>query len=218
MFVETYMSRPVVTVTADTLLPEVRRLLLANNFRHLPVVDRENRLVGIITDRDLRGAWPAALMSEAEKEEYGSRFARTSARAIMTEAVARIGAAATLDDALLQFDRAKVGALPVVDGEDRLVGILSIRDLLSAYRQLFGLGERGSSLISVRDDGGADFLTRLVLLLDQKNIPFTRLIKKSFSGHNQGVVYLRIHTHNLHGVHRTLKDAGFAAVVPGRQL
>jgi len=216
MFVATYMSKSVKTVTSDVLLPVVEELLAKRTFRHLPVVNSSRQLVGIVTDRDLRSALPATLMNEREKEEYCKRFAVTSVVSIMTEAVARLHSAATLDDALLMFDRSKVGALPVVDEEDRVVGILSIRDLLTAYRKLFGLGERGSSLVAVKDDGKSGAMSRLVRVLDEKNISFTRLIKTSCNEEDEGenLFYVRVHTHNLSSVYPALEKAGFRRVTP----
>lgn len=215
MFIATFMTAPARTVSPDTLLSEARELMTTGNFRHLPVVDEEKRLVGIITDRDLRSAMPTGVLDEDEKGTYLQRFARTTVLAVMTEAVASLTAEATLDDALLLFDRTRVGALPVVDGQHRVIGIISVRDLLTAYRQLFGLGVKGSTLIGVVDQGDLTMLTRLTAALEAGHIPFTRLIRTGDLGGHGSVIYVRVHTHNLNGVHNTLTAAGFKTVAPG---
>jgi acetoin utilization protein AcuB len=115
----------------------------------------------------------------------------------------------------LLFDRAKVGALPVVDKAHKVVGILSIRDLLTAYRQLFGLGVKGSSLIGIADNGDPNILTRLTGVLEAGKIPFTRLIRTGELGGKKALIYVRVHTHNLNGVHNALARAGFKTVAPG---
>jgi len=215
MFVSSYMSSPVITVRPETPLTEVRELLRSRSFRHLPVVDEKHLLVGIVTDRDLRSALPSAFMSDKEKEGYLTRFAASTVAAIMTEAVYFLDCRATLDDALLLFDRGRVGALPVVSEEKQVQGILSIRDLLSAYRVLFGLGEKGSRLVEVVDDGKPKILSRITEVLERKEIPFTRLIRcgaKEKDGH--GKVYIRVHTYNSSFIHRVLEEAGFEMVVP----
>jgi acetoin utilization protein AcuB len=216
MFVSNYMSRPVVSVRPETPLTEVRELLQSRSFRHLPVVNEEEVLVGIVTERDLRSALPSAFMSEEEKKEYLARFAASTVTAIMTEAVYFLDQRATLDDALLLFDRSRVGALPVVDESKRLLGILSIRDLLAAYRNLFGLGEKGSRLVAVLDDGQPKILTRLTEVLEHHEIPFTRLVKcrEQEEEGSPGRIYIRVHTYNSSVIHRVLEEAGFAMVVP----
>jgi len=215
MFIANFMTVPARTVTPGTLLTAARELMTAGNFRHLPVVDEEGCLVGIITDRDLRSAFPAGVMDEEEKGEYLKRYVRTTVLAIMTEAVASLSVHATLDDALLLFDRTRVGALPVVDKGRKVVGILSIRDLLTAYRQLFGLGEKGSTLIGVADDGDPRLLTKLTAALEAGHIPFSRLIRTGELGGKAAMIYVRVHTHNLNGVHNTLAGAGLKTVAPG---
>jgi len=216
MFVSNYMSRPVITVRPETPLAEVRELLRSHSFRHLPVVDAKQVLIGIVTDRDLRSALPSAFMDEKEKASYLAKFQASTAGAIKTEAVYYLNQRATLDDALLLFDRSRVGALPVVDDEKRIQGILSIRDLLSAYRILFGLGEKGSRLIAVRDDGKPKILTRLTEVLERHDIPFTRLVRCMEQGEGElSTIYIRVHTYNSTIIHRVLEEGGFEMVVPG---
>jgi len=214
MFIADFMTAPARTVTPETLLPEARELMTTGNFRHLPVVDEHGRLVGIITDRDLRSAMPSGLMDEEERREYLHRFEALPVKAVMTEAVASLPAEATLDDALLLFDRTRVGGLPVLDGEERVVGILSIRDLLTAYRQLFGLGLKGSTLVGVEDDGQPKPLTRITGVLEASRIPFTRLLRTGEPGQGSGLIYVRIHTYNLSAVHQALTAAGFKTATP----
>jgi acetoin utilization protein AcuB len=217
MFIANFMTAPARTVTPETLLTEARELMTAGNFRHLPVVDEAGCLVGIITDRDLRSAFPAGVLDQEEREKYLQRYVKTTVLAIMSEAVTCLPVQATLDDALLLFDRTRVGALPVVDNGRKLVGILSVRDLLTAYRQLFGLGEKGSTLIGVADDGDPRLLTRLTETLEAANIPFTRLIRTGELGGQGAVIYVRVHTHNLNNVHNTLAGAGFKTLAPGME-
>ena len=215
MFIARYMTAPAQTISPDALLTEAQELMRSGKFRHLPVVDEEGKLAGIITDRDLRSATPTEIMDEEEKSAYLKRFARITVQAIMTEAVSTLPLEATLDDALLLFDRARVGALPVIGKGHKVVGILSVRDLLTAYRQLFGLGEKGSSLIGIADDGDSAVLTKLTGVLEAGRIPFTRMIRTGELGGTGALIYVRVHTHNLNGVNNLLAGAGFKTVAPG---
>lgn len=212
MFVSNFMSYPVRTVAPETLVPEAREIMTAASCRHLPVVDDNDLLLGIITDRDIRSALPS-MMIAGEETEYLDSYATLPVSLIMTEVVTRLAVEATLDDALILFEENKVGALPVVDEDNRIVGILAVNDLLKAYKELFGLGVRGSSLIVVKDDGRPRPLTRLTELLEAREVPFTRLIR---TGEESGdtLIYIRIHTYKLSAIHHALAEAGFEAVAP----
>ncbi len=212
MFVSNFMSYPVRTVGPETLVPEAREIMTAASCRHLPVVDDDDLLLGIITDRDIRSALPSMMIS-GEETEYLDSYTTLPVSLIMTEVLTRLAVEATLDDALILFEENKVGALPVVDEDNRIVGILAINDLLKAYKELFGLGVRGSSLIVVKDDGRPRPLTRLTELLEAREVPFTRLIR---TGEENGdtLIYIRIHTYKLSALHHALAEAGFEAVAP----
>ncbi|MBU0484197.1 MAG: CBS domain-containing protein [Proteobacteria bacterium] len=216
MFVTNFMTEPVHTVGPEASLSQVKELFGQRKFRHLPIVDQSGRLIGMLTDRDLRSAYPSGLMDENEKKAYLKRFKEMKVSQIMTETVAKLTPKSTLDDALLLFDRSRVGALPVVDDQQKVVGIFSIRDLLAAYKQLFGLGEKGSALIVVQDDGKPRPLTRLTEALENRNVLFSQLIRDVLSrpDNGLGLIYVRVHTHNLSGVHAALAAAGFYAVTP----
>lgn len=214
MFITRHMTRNPVTVSPETLLPAVREILQGGKFRHLPVVDGENHLVGIVTDRDLRSASPSSVLSEERIKACHADFDQTPVSAIMSRAFFTLNPMSTLDDALILLDREKIGALPVVDEEQRVIGMFSMRDLMAAYRRLFGLGERGSAMIVVEHDGKRKPLSRIAKVLEEHNIRFTRLIRTEAEETMPERIYLRVNTYNISAVHQALKEAGFALVLP----
>jgi len=214
MFITQHMTRNPVTVSPETLLPAVREILKSGKFRHLPVVDGENHLVGIVTDRDLRSASPSSVLSEERIKACHADFDQTPVSAIMSRVFFTLNPISTLDDALILLDREKIGALPVVDEEQRVIGMFSMRDLMGAYRRLFGLGERGSAMIVVEHDGKRKPLSRIAKVLEEHNIRFTRLIRTEAEEAMPERIYLRVNTYNISAVHQALKEAGFALVLP----
>lgn len=211
------MSSPPTTITPDLPISKVRELLQSHKFRHLPVVDNENRLLGMVTDRDIRSSYPSSvLISEEERKKCLDILTTTPVSTIMTESIATLTSFSTLDDALLLLDRSKVGALPVLDDEQKIIGILSIRDLMKAYKNLFGLGEHGSAMIEVDDDGKRKPLTRIAHVLEDHDIRFTRLIRTKEGDEEDGKnkIYIRVHTYNVSAVHSALEEAGFKATLP----
>lgn len=188
------------------LLPEARTLLNDYHFRHLPVVDEKGFLVGMLTDRDLRSAYPSSVLSKSERRLVYERVEQTTVAEIMSTDCVSLGPDSTLDDALFLFDRDEVGALPLIV-EERVVGIFSIRDLTAAYKKLFGVGEKGAVLIGINDDGSPGIMTRIVTLLEEHAIPFTRLLRIDHERDDK-TIYLRVNTFNITKVNALLEDAG----------
>ena len=85
MLVRDIMQRDVVTVTPDTRLPQVLRLLQPRGFRHVPVVEHE-ALVGIISDRDIK----QAMVSLAGAGEAGATLEQARERLTAAEIMQRV--------------------------------------------------------------------------------------------------------------------------------
>ena len=121
--VKDWMSRDVVTVTPDTTLPAAHRLMTDNQIRRLPVV-KNNRLVGIITFGDVRGAEASeATMLSIWELNY------LIAREIMTPDPITISQDATIGEAARAMLDNKISGLPAVDGQGRMVGIITESDI-----------------------------------------------------------------------------------------
>ena len=214
MFIADYMTADPLTITADVLIPEARRLLDDNHFRHLPVVDEEKKLIGVVTDRDLRSAYPSTAIDDETYAKIFETVAATAIAEIMSTNCSCVSIEATLDDALLVFDRDKVGALPVVTEDDVVIGIFSMRDLTAAYKKLFGSAESGSSLIAVLDETkNHNSLSRIASILEENQVQCTRLIK---IGQKSGFdrIYMRVESSKVGNVHKHLQDSGFTLLKP----
>lgn len=217
MYIARHMTSPALTVSPGTLLPEVREMMNTRKFRHLPVVDEEQRLIGMITDRDLRSAYPSSLLPEDKRLSILENVARTEVRSIMSQTVIAITPLSTLDDALYFLSKEKIGMLPVVDDEQHVIGVFSVQDLMQAYKKLYGIGERGSALIAVEDDGKPKPLTRIVRVLEEREIRFSRLTRVHGEEGEKKIIYLRVHTFNIGVVHKALKEIGMTVRVPDLQ-
>ena len=130
MQVKEVMSRQVISIDAsDSCLEAVGRMH-RSRVRHLPVVDRGKRLLGIITDRDLRhhlfspAVFPALGMSSMD-----ALLKATSVADLMTTDVVTVGPDETLGEAARLMLERKVGSLPVLE-DGRVVGILTETDML----------------------------------------------------------------------------------------
>lgn len=130
MLVKDLMSRNVLTIgLSDSCQEAVARMHRAR-VRHLPVVDRGEMLVGVVTDRDLRHH----LFSPRVFRELGTISVDIVLKAVpvsevMSAPVISVGPDDDLADAARVMLEDKVGSLPVVDN-GRVVGILTETDML----------------------------------------------------------------------------------------
>ena len=127
MTVEDAMTSAVVTLSTDETLRDAINLLRSKRIRHLPVVEA-SRLVGIVTDRDVKRATPSVLSGIA-KEEYDNALLTMKVAQFMTREPITVTPTSGLKAAVGIFIDKKVGALPVVD-DGHLVGILTEIDIL----------------------------------------------------------------------------------------
>ncbi len=124
-----------VTVGRDTPLGEIIGIMKSHACRQLPVVD-EGRLIGIITDRDVRLAMNSPLTMR-ERAQDQALLTGVTAEACMTANPMTIKSSAPATLAASLMKRYKFGALPVVD-DGSLVGIVATSDILSSYIKLLG--------------------------------------------------------------------------------
>ena len=213
MYISEYMTHDPIIVSPDMLLPEARKILNEYHIRHLPVVDRDGKLIGIVTDRDLRSAYPSSVTSRKDAVVAFEQVEKTTIADIMTTTCATLRPESSLDDALILFDRDKIGGLPVLDEEGAVLGFFSLLDLTAAYRKLFGVAEKGSVLVGVEDDGRENILSEIVTLLDQHGIPLTRLIRLQ-EKKDSAKIYMRINSQKPAEVYKLLKLKRFSILEP----
>jgi acetoin utilization protein AcuB len=128
-----YMNHPVVTVKPHDSIRHAREIMEERRINQLPVVI-DGRLVGIVTDRDLRDAFPS-VFDQLEPEAHRGKVADPAAipvEDVMTPAVLTLPPDAPVEDAARLMRRERIGAIPIVDS-DRLVGILTRSDVLDAF-------------------------------------------------------------------------------------
>jgi len=213
MYIYEHMTPDPITISSEIFLPEARLLLNEYDFRHLPVVDENNRLIGIITDRDLRSAYPSSITGKSERMLIYGQVEKTKVADIMTTSCSTLSLDASIDDALLIFDRDKVGGVPVVTEDQVVIGIFSMRDLTAAYRKLFGVEDKGSLLLMIADDGSENLMSRIVQLLEQNFVSLTRLIR--INNKKEGSqIYMRINTLKPDFVRKLFVKNGFNLLAP----
>ena len=223
MFVSQSMTRKVVTIDKDADIYEAKDKMAKHRIRHLPVVGKDNLLVGIVTDRDIRSALPSRLLQayengkEASEKEASEKEAKGLSefkiKDIMTIDPVTVSLSYTIQDALLLIQKIRVGALPVVDEQKKLKGILSVRDLLSAFINVMGIGEPGVLLCIIVEQKIGQ-MEKIVDAITEEKISFGSILVARYWEEGKRAVFPYLLTQNVAPVKRKLKKMGFALLDP----
>ena len=213
MFVSQSMTRKVITVSKELPVLEAWALMHENDIRHLPVVEADNLLVGIITDRDIRSALPYNLAKGKKDPEAEKKYAHLRVADVMTITPVTISPAHTLQDALLLIQERRVGAFPVVDELGKLKGIISVRDLLRAFVNVLGIGEPGT-LLCVLVDNEVGQLKRIVDAVTEEGISFGSVLVARYWEKDKRAVFPYLLTNNVIRIKKRFKEMGFTLLDP----
>lgn len=145
MFVRDRMTAEPVTVTDDISFQEALRMMREGGFRRLPVVDAHDRLRGIVSERDLLYASPSPATS-LNVWEMNYLLSKLAVDEIMTKKVVTTTPDTPLEDAAHLMVDNKVGGLPVLDEDKRVVGVITETDIFKAFVEMFGGGRSGLRL------------------------------------------------------------------------
>ena len=167
MFVKDHMASPVITVTPDTPFQDALKILRDKGFRRLPVVGKDGKLVGIVSERDLLYASPSPA-STLSVWEMNYLLSKITVEKVMTANVITTTPNATLESAAYTLTIHKFGGLPVVDDNGVPVGIITETDIFKALVEIFGGGQTGLRL-TMHVPNGKGVLARLAQAVFEHN-------------------------------------------------
>lgn len=213
MFVSRSMTQKVITTGPEASVFDAYEKMSQNRVRHLPVIDADGLLIGIVTDRDIRSALPYSMIKDPHRTAEAEKAKDLKVVDIMTTAPKTIGPHHTLQDALVLIQDLRVGALPVVDKEGKLKGILSVRDLLRAFINVLGFSQPGTLLcILVEEKVGQ--MKKIVDAITEEGISFGSVLVARYFEKDKRAVFPYLLTQNVARVKRKLKDMGYTLVDP----
>jgi acetoin utilization protein AcuB len=198
MIVARWMTKNPITVKSEEMLAAARRRMDAGKFRRLPVVD-DGRLVGIVSDRDLR--------------QHVGALEHVKVDAVMTKPVVSVTPNTMLEQAAYLLVKHKIGAVPVVDS-GKLVGIITATDLLRAFAEVLGASEEGVSRMDLAlggDPGEMAAIAQLVAGESGEILGMGTYQDELDSGPRQ-VLYLRLRSADANRVARMLTEQNFTVL------
>jgi len=141
MPVKDWMSKKVITVDVNDSMQHAINLLMENDISMMPVLE-EGKLVGVVTDRDLKRASPSdAVMLDIQRILY--LLSKLEVGAIMSRFPVTLAIDHTVEEAAEIMVKNKISGAPVVDESGEIRGIITKNDLFKAMMALSGLAHKG---------------------------------------------------------------------------
>lgn len=206
MQVKDLMTKVVKVVTGEQSLLEIRELMLNNNLRRIPVVDGDGHLKGIVTDGDVARATPSDA-STLDRYEANYILGKLKAKDLMTKAVITVKAEDGVETAAYLMYKFKIGALPVVDTANKVVGIISDTDVFKAFVDLLGYAKT-STKITVDTQDRVGVLAELADIFKKRGVNIISVLTRKI-GHKRAAITVRADLTNAMDIIQTIRDAGF---------
>jgi acetoin utilization protein AcuB len=209
MLVRSRMTADVITASPNTTLADALSVTRGSRIRHLPIVE-DGRLVGLVTDRDLRLAMPPVWAAQHD-ELQALLHTKTVGEVMVTELIS-VEPDTPVEDAAALLHTHRIGCVPVLQ-DGTLVGILTETDLLRAFVELFGAHAR-STRIEVRMPHRPGELARVMREIGiEKRVNITGMVVPPIAG-EKAVAIMHIQTPEPEAVIESLRNMGYAVGSP----
>jgi len=192
MRVSEIMSRELVTITPDKRVGQALQLMQKHQIRHLPVMER-GRMVGWITSRDLREVLLASMLEKITVAD------------VMIKAPISVAGDTEVEEAARLIKEHKIGGMPVLEG-DRLVGVITMLDLIGAFLTMLSL-IRNSSRLDLSIEDKPEALEAAAKIIKDAGGKLLNLALGPARGH-QRAYYFRLEKCDLGPIVEALNKAG----------
>ena len=178
MLVGERMSRPVITVTADSPIMEAFDLLKRDKIRRAPVI-KDGKMVGIISDHDLLNASPSQATT-LSVYELPYLLGKIKVQDVMSTQVISVTEDTPIEEAARIMADNKIGGLPVVQ-DNKVVGIITETDLFKIFLELLGAREPGIRVAALvpNDPGELSQLTKAIFNIGGNILSFGTFLGSS---------------------------------------
>ena len=208
MYVKWIMKRDLVTISPDTHFYEARWIIQEKGIRHLPVVDESRRILGMVTNFDIRSAAPAD--SSMSLQDLAFTLGKLKARSFMTpvERLVTVTPDTIIEKAVQLMHDRKVSCLPVLDKGQELVGMITETDVLATFTDLMGLKEKATRLtVMLEDEPGKLF--GVLEVIKNYNVNVISVFSPTFTVEGKRQVVIRLKTQDYERIVRDLEKGGY---------
>jgi len=209
------IQREVVTIRPDASFNEAWGLIHEKGIRHLPVVDQDNSVIGIVTESDIRKTAPSdATTLSVYEVKYLLGKLKVSAFMTPKDRLITITPDTLIEEAFQLMSDHKIGCLPILDGE-KLYGLFTETDALNHFVDVYGLKQKGTRLtIALEDKPGAMF--GVFEIFKKHDVNVISLVSPSYMVEGKRVAAIRIKTEVYEPIVQDLEKAGYQVLFIGR--
>jgi len=214
-FMREKIQKSPVTIGPEASFFEARNLIHEKGIRHLPVVDKNNALVGIVTDRDVREAAPSdATLLSVQELNYLLGKLKVSSFMTPKAKLITITPDTLIEEAVQLMHDNKIGCLPVVEG-GKLYGIFTETDALDHLVDIFGFKQKGTRLtVTLEDKPGS--LLGILEVFKKHNLSVISVVTPSFLVEGKRIAAIRVKTEEYKNVVADLEKAGYDVLSIGK--
>jgi acetoin utilization protein AcuB len=214
-FMREKIQKNPVTITPDASFYEARNLIHEKGVRHLPVVDKSDVLVGIVTDRDIRQASPSdATLLSVQELNYLLGKLKVSSFMTPKAKLITITPDTIIEEAVQLMHDNKIGCLPVVEN-GKLYGIFTETDALDHLVDIFGFKQKGTRLTLALEDKPGTMLG-ILEVFKKHSINIISIVTPSFMVEGKRIAAVRIKTEDYQDVVKDLEKAGYDVLSIGK--
>jgi len=145
MLIRDWMTSDVIAVSAETSMLKAGKLMKEHDIRRLPVIDDDRRVIGIVSDRDVKAASPSKATTLDMHEVY-YLLSELKIKDIMTPNPLTVEELDTVERVALLMLEKGFGGLPVVDSDRKLIGIITDHDIFKVLVSITGVRAGGVQL------------------------------------------------------------------------
>lgn len=141
------MTKKPETVKPTDTMEDVRRIFEKRGFHHIPVVEEDGKLVGLVSYTDYLQLIRSIFTNEQESRVNETVLNATLVKDVMTKSLLCLSKDDSAQTALRIFKTNQFHSLPVVDDQQHLIGIITTYDLMKVLEKIF-IDLNGSSTVT----------------------------------------------------------------------
>ena len=214
-FMREKIQRNPATIGPEASFYEARNLIHEKGVRHLPVIDKNHILVGIVTDRDIREAAPSdATLLSVQELNYLLGKLKVSSFMTPKDKLVTITPDTIIEEAVQLMHDNKIGCLPVLE-QGKLYGLFTETDALDHLFDIFGFKQTGTRLTLALEDKPGTMLG-ILEVFKKHNINIISIVTPSFMVEGKRIAAIRIKTEDYKDVVKDLEKAGYDVLSIGK--
>jgi acetoin utilization protein AcuB len=207
VIVQNMMQKNTVTIHAEETIGTALKLMLEKDVRYLPVVDDSRNLLGLVTDREVKDASPSIFHQNEHPEDFQKPVSK-----IMKDAVFTAHPLDIAEELSTIFYEHNISCIPVLE-DNKLVGLVTEREMLHAFIQLTGTHQPGSHLeVAVPNEAGQ--LAKVASVLKDFHLNISSVLVYPSHDEKEKIVVFRVGTMNPLPVIEHLIDHGYEVKWP----